>query len=85
MELSDKSSKGRVIASGVIPFAFVILMMVYIFGPGADFPGQNQGQSQRPGLPGQAVLCIFLSWTRRETETLRQEPIKHGRYASCLD
>ena len=36
MELSDKSSKGRVIASGVIPFAFVILMMVYIFGPGAD-------------------------------------------------
>ena len=36
MELRDKSSKGRVIASGVIPFAFVILMMVYIFGPGAD-------------------------------------------------
>jgi len=36
MELSDKSSKGRVIASGVIPFVFVILMMVYIFGPGAD-------------------------------------------------
>ena len=35
MELRDKS-KGRVIASGVIPFAFVILMMVYIFGPGAD-------------------------------------------------
>ena len=36
MELRDKSSKGKVIASGVIPFAFVILMMVYIFGPGAD-------------------------------------------------
>jgi len=36
MELSDKSSKGRVIASGVIPFVFVILMMAYIFGPGAD-------------------------------------------------
>lgn len=36
MELSDKSSKGKVIASGIIPFAFVILMMAYIFGPGAD-------------------------------------------------
>ena len=36
MELRDKSSKGKIIASGVIPFAFVILMMVYIFGPGAD-------------------------------------------------
>ena len=36
MELSDKTSKGKVIASGIIPFAFVILMMVYIFGPGAD-------------------------------------------------
>jgi zinc transporter ZupT len=29
-------SKGKIIASGVIPFIFVILMMVYIFGPGAD-------------------------------------------------
>jgi len=36
MELSDNTSKGKVIASGIIPFAFVILMMVYIFGPGAD-------------------------------------------------
>jgi len=36
MELSDNTSKGKIIASGVIPFAFVILMMVYIFGPGAD-------------------------------------------------
>ncbi len=36
MELDDKSSKGKVVASGLIPFAFVILMMVYIFGPGAD-------------------------------------------------
>ena len=36
MELSDNSSKGKVIASGIIPFAFVIIMMVYIFGPGAD-------------------------------------------------
>jgi len=36
MELSDKSSKGKVIVSGLIPFVFVVLMMVYIFGPGAD-------------------------------------------------
>ncbi|KER06399.1 Zinc transporter ZupT protein [Marine Group I thaumarchaeote SCGC AAA799-E16] len=36
MELSDNTSKGKVIASGIIPFAFVIIMMAYIFGPGAD-------------------------------------------------
>lgn len=36
MELNNNSSKGKVIASGLIPFAFVIIMMVYIFGPGAD-------------------------------------------------
>jgi zinc transporter ZupT len=36
MELSNNSSKVKVVASGLIPFAFVILMMVYIFGPGAD-------------------------------------------------
>ncbi|HSG82946.1 MAG: ZIP family metal transporter [Nitrosopumilus sp.] len=36
MEVNNNSSKGKVIASGIIPFAFVILMMVYIFGPGAD-------------------------------------------------
>ena len=36
MELSNNMSKGKIIASGVIPFVFVILMMVYIFGPGAD-------------------------------------------------
>ncbi|MBI1662294.1 MAG: divalent cation transporter [Nitrosopumilus sp.] len=36
MELSDNSSKGKVIASGIIPFVFVIIMMAYIFGPGAD-------------------------------------------------
>jgi len=35
MELSNNSSKGKVIASGLIPFAFVVLMMVYLFGPGA--------------------------------------------------
>ena len=36
MELDNNSSKGKVIASGVIPFVFVIIMMAYIFGPGAD-------------------------------------------------
>ena len=36
MELSDTSSKWKVIASGIIPFVFIILMMIYIFGPGAD-------------------------------------------------
>jgi len=36
VELSDTSSKWKVIASGIIPFVFIILMMVYIFGPGAD-------------------------------------------------
>jgi len=36
MELSKKPSKGKLIASGVIPFAFLILLIVYIFGPGSD-------------------------------------------------
>ena len=36
MELSNNSSKVKLIASGIIPFIFVILMMAYIFGPGAD-------------------------------------------------
>ncbi|MEX0862130.1 ZIP family metal transporter [Nitrosopumilus sp.] len=36
MELSDNYSKGKIVASGIIPFIFIILMMVYIFGPGAD-------------------------------------------------
>jgi zinc transporter ZupT len=36
MELNDNTSKGKVIASGIIPFIFVIIMMAYIFGPGAD-------------------------------------------------
>ena len=36
MELSNKSSKGKMIASGVIPFAFLILLIAYIFGPGSD-------------------------------------------------
>jgi zinc transporter ZupT len=36
MELSNNSSKVKIIASGIIPFVFIILMMAYIFGPGAD-------------------------------------------------
>ena len=36
MELSNKSSKGKVIASGIIPFAFVVILVAYIFGPGSD-------------------------------------------------
>ncbi|MCV0430613.1 divalent cation transporter [Nitrosopumilus sp.] len=33
---SNYSSKGKSIASGLIPFVFVIFMIAYIFGPGAD-------------------------------------------------
>ncbi len=36
MEVTKKSSKAKLVASGLIPFAFVILMLVYIFGPGSD-------------------------------------------------
>ena len=36
MELSNKSSKGKLIASGVIPFAFLVILIVYIFGPGSE-------------------------------------------------
>ena len=36
MEISNKSSKGKIIASGIIPFAFLILLVAYIFGPGSD-------------------------------------------------
>ncbi len=36
MELSSKSSKAKIIASGIIPFAFLILLLAYIFGPGSD-------------------------------------------------
>jgi len=35
MEVS-KPSKAKFIASGIIPFAFLIVMMAYIFGPGSD-------------------------------------------------
>lgn len=36
MELSNKSSKVKTIASGIIPFAFLIVLVAYIFGPGSD-------------------------------------------------
>ena len=36
MELNKKPSKTKTIASGLIPFAFVVVMMAYIFGPGSD-------------------------------------------------
>jgi zinc transporter ZupT len=36
MELDGNSSRGKTIASGVIPFVFVIILMLYIFGPGSD-------------------------------------------------
>jgi zinc transporter ZupT len=35
MEISNKSSKGKLIASGIIPFVFLILLVAYIFGPGS--------------------------------------------------
>ncbi len=36
MELSSKSSKAKMVASGLIPFAFLVLMIAYIFGPGSS-------------------------------------------------
>ena len=36
MDLSNKPSKAKLVASGVIPFAFVIVLIAYIFGPGSD-------------------------------------------------
>ena len=36
MEVSAKPSKGKMIASGIIPFLFLIILMAYIFGPGSD-------------------------------------------------
>ncbi|MGQ0771972.1 MAG: ZIP family metal transporter [Nitrososphaerota archaeon] len=35
MEVS-KPSKAKIIASGVIPFAFLVILIAYIFGPGSD-------------------------------------------------
>jgi zinc transporter ZupT len=36
MDLSNKPSKAKLIASGVIPFVVLIIMVAYIFGPGSD-------------------------------------------------
>ncbi len=36
MEEIKRTSKAKLIASGIIPFVFVILMVAYIFGPGSD-------------------------------------------------
>ena len=36
MEEIRRTSKAKLIASGLIPFAFVVLMIAYIFGPGAE-------------------------------------------------
>ena len=36
MEVNKSQSKIKLIASGVIPFVFLILMVAYIFGPGSD-------------------------------------------------
>ena len=36
MELRKKPSKIKLIASGMIPFAFLIILIAYIFGPGSD-------------------------------------------------
>ena len=35
MEVRKSPSKGKLIVSGVIPFIFLIVMIVYIFGPGS--------------------------------------------------
>jgi zinc transporter ZupT len=36
MELSNKTSKTKLIASAVIPFIFILLLIAYIFGPGSE-------------------------------------------------
>ncbi len=36
MEISGTPSKGKLITSGIIPFAFLVLLIAYIFGPGSD-------------------------------------------------
>jgi ZIP family zinc transporter len=39
MEISKNSSRVKLIASGIIPFVFVILMIAYVFGPGSNLLG----------------------------------------------
>jgi len=36
MELNKRSSKLKTVASGLIPFIFLVVMIGYIFGPGSD-------------------------------------------------
>ena len=36
MELDKKPSRAKTLASGLVPFVFVIILMIYIFGPGSD-------------------------------------------------
>ena len=36
MAAGNGTSRGRVVASGIIPFALVVAMAAYVFGPGAD-------------------------------------------------
>ncbi|MDH5569438.1 MAG: divalent cation transporter [Nitrosopumilus sp.] len=36
MELDKKPSRVKTVASGLIPFVFVVILMAYIFGPGSD-------------------------------------------------
>ena len=36
MEINQKSSKGRILVSGLIPFFLLIIMIAYIFGPGSE-------------------------------------------------
>ena len=36
MELSNFSSKGKIFVSGIIPFVFLVILILYIFGPGSD-------------------------------------------------
>ena len=36
MELRNKSSKAKIIACGVIPFVFLLVLIAYIFGPGSN-------------------------------------------------
>ncbi|MCI0556871.1 MAG: divalent cation transporter [Nitrososphaera sp.] len=35
MEVS-KPSKAKIVASGIVPFAFLVILIAYIFGPGSD-------------------------------------------------
>lgn len=36
MEINKKSSKGRILVSGLVPFFLLIIMIAYIFGPGSE-------------------------------------------------